>query len=83
LHAQLAALPFWPQIPVAHQDKNTGTGGGNPHPEEDRGSDPAGPTGQGLLFPHAQQAVRITRTRTTQSGGKSQAQHRNASRSPR
>jgi hypothetical protein len=29
-----------------------------------------GPGGQGLLFPHGAQAIRITRTRTTRTGGK-------------
>ena len=30
----------------------------------------AGPGGRGLVFPYAQQAIRITRTRTTRTGGK-------------
>jgi predicted transposase YbfD/YdcC len=33
-------------------------------------ADAAGPGGKGLLFPYAQQAIRITRTRTIRSGGK-------------
>jgi predicted transposase YbfD/YdcC len=70
LHAQLAALP-WPQIPVAYQDRNTGHGRRETRTlKKTAVADPAGPTGQGLLFPHAQQAIRITRTRITRSSGK-------------
>jgi predicted transposase YbfD/YdcC len=70
LHAQLAALP-WAQIPVAYQQKNTGHGRRETRTlKKTAVADPAGPTGRGLLFPHANQAVRITRTRTTHSGGK-------------
>lgn len=70
LHAQLAALP-WAQIPVAHQDTNTGHGRRETRTlKKTAVAEAAGPTGQGLLFPHAQQAIRITRTRTIRSSGK-------------
>jgi predicted transposase YbfD/YdcC len=70
LHAQLTALP-WAQIPVAHQDKNTGHGRRETRTlKKTAVADAAGPRGQGLLFPHAHQAIRITRTRTTRSSGK-------------
>jgi len=70
LHAQLAALP-WAQIPVADRDNNTGHGRRETRTlKKTAVADAAGPTGQGLLFPYAQQAIWITRTRTTRSGGK-------------
>jgi predicted transposase YbfD/YdcC len=70
LHAQLTALP-WARIPVAYQDKNTGHGRRETRTlKKTAVADAAGPRGQGLLFPHAQQAIRITRTRSTRSGGK-------------
>jgi predicted transposase YbfD/YdcC len=70
LHAQLAALP-WVQIPVAHQSKDRGHGRRETRTlKKTAVADAAGPGGTGLLFPYAQQAIRITRTRTVRSGGK-------------
>jgi len=70
LHAQLAALP-WAQIPVAYQDKNTGHGRRETRTlKKTAVADAAGPGGKGLLFPYAQQAIRITRTRTMTTKGK-------------
>jgi len=70
LHTQLAALP-WAQIPVAYQDHNTGHGRRETRTlKKTAVAAPAGPGGHGLLFPHAQQAIRITRTRTTRTSGK-------------
>jgi predicted transposase YbfD/YdcC len=70
LHAQLTALP-WAQIPVAYQDRNRGHGRRETRTlKKTAVADAAGPRGQGLLFPHAHQAIRITRTRTTRSSGK-------------
>jgi len=70
LHAQLATLP-WAQIPVAYQDRNTGHGRRETRTlKKTAVAAPAGPGGHGLLFPYAQQAIRITRTRTTRTSGK-------------
>jgi predicted transposase YbfD/YdcC len=70
LHAQLAALP-WAQIPVAHRSTDTGHGRRETRTLKTTAvAAAAGPGGQGLLFPHAAQAIRITRTRTVRAGGK-------------
>jgi len=70
LHAQLARLP-WAQIPVAHQSKDRGHGRRETRTlKKTAVADAAGCGGKGLLFPYAQQAIRITRTRTVHSGGK-------------
>jgi predicted transposase YbfD/YdcC len=71
LHAQLAALP-WARIPVAYRSKDRGHGRRETRTlKKTAVAAAAGPGGQGLLFPHAEQAVRITRTRTVRTGGKS------------
>jgi predicted transposase YbfD/YdcC len=70
LHAQLARLP-WAQIPVAYQSRDRGHGRRETRTlKKTAVADAAGPGGKGLLFPYAQQAIRITRTRTVCSGGK-------------
>jgi predicted transposase YbfD/YdcC len=70
LHAQLAALP-WAQIPVAYRSKDRGHGRRETRTlKKTAVADAAGPGGKGLLFPYAQQAIRITRTRTTAKGKK-------------
>ncbi len=63
LHAQLKTLP-WTQIPVGNQRRDRGHG----RRETRTVKAVTLATPGGILFPHAQQAVRITRTRTT--GGK-------------
>jgi len=70
LHAQLARLP-WAQIPVAYQSKDRGHGRRETRTlKKTAVANAAGPGGKGLLFPYAQQAIRITRTRTVSSGDK-------------
>jgi len=70
-HAQLAGLP-WAQIPVAYRSTDAGHGRRETRTLKTTAvAKAAGPGGQGLLFPHAEQAVRITRTRTPRAGGKS------------
>jgi predicted transposase YbfD/YdcC len=70
LHAQLARLP-WAQIPVAHQSKDRGHARRETRTlKKTAVADAAGPGGKGLLFPHAQQAIRIIRTRATTANGK-------------
>jgi predicted transposase YbfD/YdcC len=59
LHAQLKALP-WAQIPVGDQTRETGHGRTETRTVKAVTVTLPG----GLGFPHAQQAVRITRTRT-------------------
>ena len=60
LFAQLKSLP-WPQIPAADRTRNTGHG----RREARTVKAVTLHTPGGIAFPHAQQAVRITRTRTT------------------
>jgi predicted transposase YbfD/YdcC len=59
LFAQLKALP-WAKVPVGHQTRETGHG----RKETRTVKAVTVATPGGLGFPHAQQAVRITRTRT-------------------
>lgn len=63
LYAQLKQLP-WAQVPVGHRTRDRGHG----RRETRTVKALTVATPGGLGFPHAQQAVRITRTRTT--GGK-------------
>jgi hypothetical protein len=65
LFAQLKSLP-WPQIPAADRTRNTGHG----RRETRTVKAVTLHTPGGIGFPHAQQAVRITRTRTTTTTGK-------------
>src|SRR5690242_4378956 len=60
LHTQLKALP-WAQIPVEDRTRDRGHG----HTETRTVKAVTLHTPGGIAFPHAQQAVRITRTRTT------------------
>lgn len=60
LFAQLKALP-WAEVPIGDQDRTRGHG----RRETRTVKTITVATPGGLLFPHAQQAVRITRTRTT------------------
>lgn len=65
LHAQLKTLP-WAQIPIGHQTRDAGHGR-----RETRTVKAITPhTPGGIGFPHAEQAIRITRTRTTIRSGK-------------
>ena len=59
LFAQLKALP-WAQVPIGQQTRETGHG----RTETRTIKAVTVNTPDGLAFPHAQQAVRITRTRT-------------------
>jgi predicted transposase YbfD/YdcC len=59
LHNQLKALP-WAQIPIGSQTRETGHG----RKETRTVKAVTVATPGGMAFPHAQQAVRITRTRT-------------------
>jgi predicted transposase YbfD/YdcC len=59
LHNQLKALP-WAQIPIGSQTRETGHG----RKETRTVKAVTVATAGGMAFPHAQQAVRITRTRT-------------------
>lgn len=60
LHTQLKALP-WAQIPVGDRTRDRGHGRKETHTVKAVTLHTPG----GIAFPHAQQAVRITRTRTT------------------
>jgi predicted transposase YbfD/YdcC len=59
LHAQLKTLP-WTQIPIGHQTRDRGHG----RRETRTVKAVTVTTPGGILFPHAEQAIRITRTRT-------------------
>jgi predicted transposase YbfD/YdcC len=65
LFAQLKALP-WPKIPAGHRTRNTGHG----RRETRTVKAVTLHTPGGIGFPHAEQAVRITRTRTAIKTGK-------------
>jgi predicted transposase YbfD/YdcC len=65
LFDQLKTLP-WAQIPIGHQTRGTGHG----RRETRTIKAVTVTTPGGISFPHAQQAVRITRTRTTIKTGK-------------
>jgi predicted transposase YbfD/YdcC len=65
LFAQLKALP-WPKIPAADRRRDTGHG----RRETRTVKAVTLHTPGGIAFPHAQQAVRITRTRTNIRSGK-------------
>jgi predicted transposase YbfD/YdcC len=65
LHAQLKTLP-WAQIPVGHQSRDRGHG----RRETRTVKAVTVSTPGGIAFPHARQAVRITRTRTIATTGK-------------
>jgi predicted transposase YbfD/YdcC len=65
LHTQLKTLP-WTQIPAGHQTRETGHGRRQARTIKAVTLTTPG----GIGFPHAQQAVRITRTRTITSSGK-------------
>jgi predicted transposase YbfD/YdcC len=76
LHAQLTGLP-WAQIPVAYRSRDIGHGRRETRTVKTTAvAAAAGPGGQGLLFPHAAQAIRITRTRTGRAQWKDQTQYR-------
>ena len=63
LHAQLRNLP-WRNIPAAHRQRNRG------HGREEQRTLKAATVTAGLAFPHAAQAIRITRRTRPLSGGK-------------
>jgi predicted transposase YbfD/YdcC len=65
LHAQLTTLP-WAQIPVGHQTREAGHGRRETRTVKAVTLHIPG----GIGFPHAQQAIRITRTRTITKSGK-------------
>ncbi|MCM4084342.1 ISAs1 family transposase [Paractinoplanes hotanensis] len=65
LHAQLKALP-WAQIPVGHQARDRGHGRSETRTVKAVTLHTPG----GIRFLHAQQAIRITRTRTLTATGK-------------
>lgn len=65
LHTQMKTLP-WAQIPVGHQSRDRGHG----RRETRTVKAVTLSTPGGIGFPHAQQAIRITRTRTTAATGK-------------
>ncbi|GAA2615847.1 hypothetical protein GCM10010399_53510 [Dactylosporangium fulvum] len=65
LHAQLKTLP-WTQIPIGHQTRDCGHG----RRETRTVKAVTVTTPGGIGFPHAEQAIRITRTRTTTRSGK-------------
>jgi len=65
LFTQLKTLP-WTQIPIGHQTRDRGHG----RRETRTVKAVTVTTPGGIAFPHAQQAIRITRTRTTISNGK-------------
>jgi len=56
LHAQLATLP-WPDVPVAHTKRERG------HGRTERRTLKVTAVARGLAFPHAAQAIQITRRR--------------------
>jgi predicted transposase YbfD/YdcC len=72
LHAQLAALP-WRQVPVAYQAREHG------HGRAERRTLKIASVAAGLTFPHAAQAIQITRRR--KAGGSGRAKP--ATQSPR
>jgi predicted transposase YbfD/YdcC len=64
LRAQLARLP-WGQVSVAHRTREQGHGRREMRTVKTVAvAAAAGPGGRGLLFPHAAQAIKVTRTRT-------------------
>jgi predicted transposase YbfD/YdcC len=65
LHAQLKTLP-WTQIPVGHQTRDRGHGRSETRTVKAVTLHTPG----GIGFPHAEQAIRITRTRTITRSGK-------------
>ena len=65
LFAQLTTLP-WAQIPIGHQTRDRGHG----RRETRTVKTVTLHTPGGIGFPHAQQAIRITRTRTITNSGK-------------
>ena len=65
LHAQLKTLP-WAQVPIGHQTRNHGHG----RTETRTVKAVTVSTPGGIRFPHAEQAIRITRTRTIATSGK-------------
>lgn len=65
LHAQLKALP-WAQIPIGHQTRETGHGRRETRTVKAITLHTPG----GIGFPGAEQAIRITRTRTITKSGK-------------
>jgi predicted transposase YbfD/YdcC len=65
LHSQLKTLP-WAQVPIGHQTRDRGHG----RRETRTVKAVTLHTPGGIRFPHAEQAVRITRTRTITTSGK-------------
>jgi predicted transposase YbfD/YdcC len=65
LHAQLTTLP-WAQIPVGHQTRDRGHGRSETRTVKAVTLHTPG----GIGFPHAEQAIRITRTRTITKSGR-------------
>ena len=65
LFAQLKTLP-WAQVPIGHQTRETGHGRRETRTVKAITLHTPG----GIMFPQAEQAVRITRTRTTITSGK-------------
>jgi len=65
LFAQLKTLP-WAQVPIGHQTREAGHGRRETRTVKAITLHTPG----GIGFPHAQQAIRITRTRTTVKSGK-------------
>jgi predicted transposase YbfD/YdcC len=63
LRARLAALP-WRQVPVAHQARDRG------HGRHERRALKITSVSRGLLFPHAAQAIQITRRRKRDGASK-------------
>jgi hypothetical protein len=56
LHAQLAAVP-WRDVPVAHSNRERG------HGRTERRTLKVTAVARGLAFPHAAQAIQVTRRR--------------------
>ncbi|MCM4085231.1 ISAs1 family transposase, partial [Paractinoplanes hotanensis] len=65
LFTQLKTLP-WTQVPIGHQSRETGHG----RRETRTVKAVTLQTPGGIAFPHAEQAIRITRTRTLTASGK-------------
>jgi predicted transposase YbfD/YdcC len=63
LHAQLRNLP-WRQVPASHQQRDRG------HGREEHRTLKAATVAAGLAFPHAAQALQVTRRTRPLSGGK-------------